>query len=197
MKTIFFLCIIGIYIPQLNVVGVYSFNSGKFHEEIELLPDNKFVYHQKREFLDIKVVGNYKVINDGIILDSYPQRDKIIVKESSKTKHGKTEIRVKDKFGSSFYYSVDLFFIDGTVISLQNQYEITYTDKTLLGFTITDSKGLSSPKYIIKGGNSKCFDVQFESNRVFENEFWQIKNKEIIPIGFDGLPQKYRLVKTR
>ena len=196
MKTIFFLYIIGIYIPQLNVVGLYSYHSGKFHEEIELFHDNKFVYHQKREFLDIKVIGNYKVSNDGVILDSYPQRDKIIVKESSKTKSGKTEIRVRDKFGNSFYYFVDLFFKDGTVITLKNQYEVTSIDLTPIGFKITDSKGLSSPKYIVQGNNSMCFDVLFESNRVFENEFWEIKNEEIIPIGFDGVPQKYRLVKT-
>jgi hypothetical protein len=194
---IFILTTFNWYEPS-NITGIYTYSRENFHETLKLNENFTFKYNLSIHFIKQEVSGNYVIVGDSLVLNSFPQRDKIIVKESLKGNLNNKKFIVNDKDGHPFNYQ--LFLInknnDTTIVKNQNfksKIKIDHLNK----FYIIDSKGLKSPTYSLKGTNTNYFDVQFETYRVFESEKWIIdeKNKKIKPIGLNGKYQNYHLTK--
>ena len=80
----------------------YAYKSERFYECLELNANNRFIYQVRDEFMKYTIEGNYILIRDSIILNSSPQREKMIVVES-KTKHiNKLTFSVTDKLTNYF-----------------------------------------------------------------------------------------------
>lgn len=198
MKLIYKLTvgILLVFIQDENQLGKYSYTSNRFYESIELKKENKFIYFSKQEFINYEITGNYHVNGDTLTLDSNPQKDKLIVKETNKGRQGNFTFVVTDKMDNPIHYSIHLILIDNSEVSLKEQWQKSkIKNSKIKAFYIIDSKGLKSPKYHIKGEFSNFFKVWFEPNRVFENERWYINNNKIKPKGLNGEFQSYFLEK--
>jgi len=195
--SIFILVVFSSLTTKEYYEGTYLYNSLNFHEEITLLNNGKFIYSCKNEFLRTNIEGNYHIYNDSLFLDSYPQRDKLLVNEQSKGKKNTVYFDVKDKNGTPIHYTLYLLLENNTVFTIENQWDKTKVkDKKIKGFYIVDKKGLRSPTYYNKGLFSNCFKVNFETNRVFENEIWVFENNKLKPKGLNGVYQGYYLTKN-
>ncbi|KIX21484.1 hypothetical protein SY27_07190 [Flavobacterium sp. 316] len=184
-------------INEENYAGQYSFKSRNYYESINLKESRQFIYNYKNEFISYEIKGNYRISNDSLVLDSNPQRDKIIIKEYNEGNKKNSLIIVKDKEGNILTYHIYIILLDDKVICLRDQWDKTkIKNQTIKGFYIVDTKGLQSPTYFKKGKFSNNFEVQFETKRVFENEIWIIEKDKIKPIGMDGEYQNYYLEKN-
>lgn len=188
--------IFSLLINKENHLGKYLYKNDRYYESIELKEDNKFIYFSKQEFINYEIRGNYNSRGDSLVLDSSPQRDKIIVQESKKGSQKCNVIVVTDKMGVNIQYSLFLILDDNKEKKLANQWEKSkIKDQKIKGFYIIDAKGLKSPIYFKKGKFSNYFKVQFETNRVFDNETWYLNNNKIKPKGLNGEFQNYVLEK--
>ncbi|MBK6827533.1 MAG: hypothetical protein KA229_01600 [Chitinophagaceae bacterium] len=167
----------------------YAYKSERFYECLELNANNRFIYQVRDEFMKYTIEGNYILIRDSIILNSSPQREKMIVVES-KTKHiNKLTFSVTDKLGAKINYHLSLILNNGQVVNYKNQWNFTTISKmNIKGFYITDSKGIVSTVYNINGKFTNYFRIQFETKRVFDSESWYIDTKQnkIVPRKPDG-----------
>ncbi len=199
MKATFYIFIVLIFsslINKENYYGKYTYKSRNYYESIDLKNNKQFIYNYKNEFIRYEIKGNYKINNDSLVLDSNPQRDKIIVQELNKGNKNNNLIIVKDKNGNSLAYHIYLILLDDKVICLKDQWEKSkIKNKILKGFYIVDTNGLKSSTYLKKGKFSNYFEVQFETKRVFENEIWHIEKDKIKPISQGGEYQNYYLEK--
>ncbi|TRX34901.1 hypothetical protein [Flavobacterium restrictum] len=200
MKTaifIFISIVLSLSINKDTYLGKYIYKSRNYYESIDLKDNNQFIYSYKNEFINYEIKGNYKINSDSLILDSNPQRDKIIVKEKNRGNKNSNLIIVKDKEGNNLTYHIYLVLVDDKVICLKDQWEKSkIKNQTIKGFYLVDTKGLKSPTYLKKGKFSNHFEVQFETKRVFENETWHLEKDKIKPIGMDGEYQNYYLEKN-
>lgn len=200
MKAIIYIFIVLIFSSLINkedYFGKYTYKSRNYYESIDLKNNKQFIYNYKNEFISYEIKGNYKISSDSLVLDSYPQRDKIIVKELNKGNKKNNLIIVKDKNGNALTYHIYLILLDDKVICLKDQWEKSKIKNQIVkGFYIVDTKGLKSPTYLKKGKFSNHFEVQFETKRVFENESWYLGIDKIQPIGMDGEYQNYYLEKN-
>jgi hypothetical protein len=199
MKTtlyIFTSLVFSLLIGKENHLGNYSYKNDRYYESIELKEGNKFTYFTKQEFINYEIRGNYTIQGDSLVLNSSPQRDKIIVQESKKGSQKCNVIVVTDKMGIDIHYNLFLILDDNIEIKLANQWEKSkIRDQKIKGFYIIDTKGLKSPIYFKKGKSSNYFKVQLETNRVFDNETWYLNNNKIKPKGLNGEFQNYVLEK--
>ncbi|WP_417364544.1 hypothetical protein [Galbibacter sp.] len=180
-----------------TLIGKYSYSQRHFSESLQLNADYTFQYELKMELFQQKINGNYNVVGDSLILNSFPQRDKIIVDEKSK-KAEKNIFRVTNKSGHLVNYQLTITTDEGKVVELKDCYDKVKTNySNIRSFHIIDTKGLKSPEYLIKGKQTNYFEIRFETIRVFENEKWFVNNglKQINPIGMDGEFQNYNLTK--
>ena len=173
--------------------GEYVFKGDKYFECLNLEKKGTFSYRIDREMLHIKTYGNWQIRNDSLILDSNPQKEKLIVWEKRVKRYRKFKINVLDKNKSPMYYSVFAIMVNGDTLTRREQFDNTVFSKPVKMFTIEDTKGLVSPFYIIQGSSINQCKVFFEHTRTFENERWKIINGNIIPKGLDGLEQKFQL----
>ena len=98
--------------------------------------------------------------------------------------------------GENFHYNLFITKLNDAKDSIMGEWNTSVIrNKRIKSFHIRDSKGLQSPEYMITGAFSNFFSVQFESNRIFENESWLIKDDKIYPKGLDGRLQNYFLIK--
>lgn len=102
-------------------------------------------------------------------------------------------IHVYDKHRDFINYNLTAFTQDGDTLYLKSQWEKSVLKQDIVWFTITDAKGLTTPKYTIKGENTNICFVFMESTRVFENEFWLFNDGKITPRDWNGKKQKYFL----
>lgn len=179
---------------QINtdVSGEYQFSNSYYGESILLKPDGRFIYKRRHQLAHFEVLGNWQLRNDSIILDSYPQHDRLIVYESAK-KSRKSVVHVRDKENHLFTYHLFYQTVDNRDYVMKdqwNQSEIPYKVKS---FYVIDVNGMKSPVYLVKGSKSNIFNVLFETNKVFENESWAIDKNKIQPKRDDGENQNYRL----
>jgi len=175
--------------------GSYSYKSLHYNESIDLFENGTFSYFQKTEFLKIEITGNWQIRNDSLlVLDSKPQRTKLIVWESKK-KGEKTILHIRDMENNSMNYSLYLIPYKGDTLEFKDQFDETVTREKFVSFYIVDSKGLHSPLYKIQGTSSNFFEVHFETHRVFENEYWILKKQSIVPMGIDNRYSNYQLSK--
>lgn len=178
--------------------GIYEYKSNNFYERIELGKDFRFKYNYHFHSVAYSLQGNYRIKGDSLILDSNPQRDKIIVKEHKKGNKNKTRFCVKDKLGESFNYTLYAINTQDDTITLSNQWSKSkLIDEKIESFYIVDSKGLRTPSYEIKGTRTNSFEVQMETTRVMDNEVWQITGNSISLKGMNGKNQSYKLEKIK
>lgn len=177
--------------------GQYAYIASHFRESISLKKDNKFLYTANFNFSQYETEGSYYILNDSLLLNSYPQKDRIIVNEYNKGNIKKTKFEVTDKRNNYFTYNLYLTLDDNTKIFAKDQWQTSkFNNLRIKSFYIIDSNGMKSPNYIIKGTATNNFKIQFESSRVFENESWGISKDKITPRGFGGDIQKYTLNKN-
>ena len=196
--------IVSIYIfSQEEIKGTYSYkyvNETYFYEEkISLYPDGHFIYRQKGIMgKEMEIYGNWQKRGDSLILDSYPQRDKIIVREYFERKRKGMIFKVEDKGGEGFTYHLYAILQNGDTLSLRDQFGQTNIQKKIKFFWIEDTKGLKSPQRIILSNVANVISVIFETQRVFEDEDWTIIDREKLnPRGLQGKFQNYYLNKEK
>lgn len=175
--------------------SVYLYKSSHYYESINLSKDGTFTYYQKTEFTKSEIEGNWQLRNDSIlVLDSRPQKSKLIVFEIHK-KNRKTIFRIRNTKDNLIHYSIFLISNKTDTIVYNEQFDKTVVEGKFSSFYILDTKGLQSPIYEIQGTQSNFFDIKFEEQRVFENEYWKYYEQYIIPLGIDNKYTKYKLVK--
>lgn len=176
--------------------GVYEYKSGNFYESIELKANYKFEYNYRLNPISYSLEGNYRIKGDSLILNSSPQRDKIIVRESKKGNKKNFRFCVVDKLGVPFNYTLYAITKENDTITLTNQWKNSKIKNIpIRSFYIVDSKGLKTPTYLIQGTNTNHFEIIMETKRVMDNEIWKIKDNIITPIGMNGEYQPYSLKK--
>lgn len=182
---------------QNNSDSIYLYKSPHYYESISLSYDGTFSYYQKTEFIKSDVTGNWQLRNDSIlVLDSRPQKTKLIVFETYK-KSRKTIFRIRNSKNNLIHYSIFLISYKGDTTEYKEQFDNTVAAGKFSLFYILDSKGLQSPIYKIQGKQSNYFDIKFEEQRVFENEYWKYYRHYIIPLGLDNKYANYKLVKQQ
>jgi hypothetical protein len=184
-----------------NIAGYYSFESGintsrPYYESLLLNEDGSFKHESSEPFFKLSVIGNWQVRNDSLVLDSYPQKDKLIVWEKYK-KGGNTTIIVRNKSNELFTYYLFVITDKNDTITIRDQWDKTILKEKIVAFYLACSGGLYSPIYKIVGGRTNYFEVFFEMRRVYENELWEIKNEKIRPKGLDNKDQSYFLTKQK
>jgi len=176
--------------------GVYEYKADKFYESIELGKDFNFKYEYHFHSLSYSLEGDYSIKGDSLILDSNPQRDKIIVREYKKGNKNNVRFCVTDKLGTPINYTLYAINKENDTITLSNQWHKSkLKNKELESFYIIDSKGLKTPLYNIEGEKTNYFEVQMETVRVLDNEVWKIKDNSILPKGMNSKNQNYFLNK--
>ncbi len=175
--------------------SVYLYKSSHYYESINLSKDGTFSYYQKTEFTKSEIEGNWQLRSDSIlVLDSRPQKSKLVVFETHK-KNRKTIFRIRNTKDNLIHYSIFLISNKGDTIEYKEQFDKTVVEGKFSSFYILDTKGLLSPLYEIQGTRTNFFDIKFEEQRIFENEYWKYYGQYIVPLGFDKKYAKYKLVK--
>ncbi len=198
---IFFLITSNRIFSQNEITGTYSYKFTKgtysYFETISLYPDGHFSYKMKGIMgLQIDVFGNWQKRNSCLILDSYPQRDKIIVNERFEKKVKGMIFNVTDKGGMNISYRLSAILQSGDTLMLWGQLGKVAIQERVKSFWIEDTKGLKSPQRIILSNVANVINVIFETQRVFENEDWTIiDEKKLNPRGLQGEFQNYYLNK--
>lgn len=188
----FILCSI-LSFSQESKLREYSYKAPHYYESINLLKDGTFKYYKKTEFLKEEIFGNWQLRNDTIlVLDSNPQRSRLVVDESLKRKK-KIVFYVRDSQGNPFNYYLYTVYNQNDTIIYKDQFEKTIVKNRPSAFYIISSEGLRSPVYDLKGKKSNFFDIRFERQRTFENEQWKFNGNKIIPLGLDGKYSNYQL----
>lgn len=172
----------------------FLFSNGFFSEALTLNPNGTFEWLRDIEQVRMKTIGNWQLRGDSLVLDSYPQRDRIIVIESLKRSSNKSTFNVSDKNRDPFHFSMIIVTDKNDTLEIKEQWRKVKVIDRVTSFTIRDSNGLMSPFYIVNGTNVNVFDVLFEHKRVFENETWVLRNNSIIPRGLNGEFLQYSLM---
>lgn len=210
MKTVcvsiltFILSLLPIYIfSQREIAGTYSYKfiegTYSYFETITLYSEGSFVYNLISSMgLKNKIQGNWQQRENKLILDSYPQRDKIIIREHYKKKTKGTVLNVEDKNGNKFFYHLYVVLQNGDTLLLRDQIGQTSINKKIKSFWIEDTKGLRSRKNMLLSEMTNYVDVIFEIKRIFEDEDWLIMpDNKLQPRGLDGNFQDYYLDREK
>jgi hypothetical protein len=174
--------------------GTYVYKSSFYYESLELKNDGEFIYKSESELAQEVVMGNWQTRGDEIVLDSRPQKDKILVFEN-RSKSKEEKIFVFDKKENPINYTLVAITYKNDTITLKNQFRCSAIKERLNSFRIIDSGGITSPLYKIMGTRTNEFKVLFETSRVFENEEWDLKGLQITPKNSFGKIQNYYLQK--
>ena len=186
-----------LYSQSSSMRDIYSYKTPYYYESIDLFENGTFIYFQKMEFLKVKITGNWQIRDDSLlVLDSKPQKTKLIVWESKKKRKG-TALYIRDMENNPINYNLYLISYNGDTLKFKNQFNKTITVEKFVSFYIIDSKGLYSPLYRVRGANSNFFEIHFETHRVFENEHWIFKNQSIVPMGINNKYSNYKLLKQK
>jgi hypothetical protein len=181
-----------------NETGKYEYRDGYLKESIELLENHTFIYNRRQHFLNFTIKGNYNIVGDSLVLDSNPQKEKIIVRENFVKIFETKFFNITDKNGENITFHLYVTLIDGSIEVFRDQFEkLKFKSKPIKSFHILTTMGLKSPEYELHGKNTNSFDIQLETTRVFESEKWFFDkvNKKITPKGLDIKIQNYSLKK--
>jgi hypothetical protein len=165
----------------------YCYKTRFFSEGINLKKNGTFDYNIRiNGGVNQEINGNWQIRNDSIlVLDSYPQKSKLIVSEN--LKRGKKIIfRVRDSDERMINYNIYIITEKKDTIYYKNQFGKSVIKEKPKSFYLVNTSGLYSPIYIIKGKNTNFFEIRFEHWRVFENEYWKIHGDKIVPLGMNG-----------
>ncbi len=180
-----------------DMLGEYVFKSKFYYESITLNKDGRFTYYRSQEFAKTSINGNWQLRKDSLILDSYPQRDRLIVFETYKKGSKNKLIKVSNKKNRPINYSIAYITLKNDTVILRDQYKYSVLARSARAFYLIGSNNLVSPVYEIEGERSNDFLVLFETSKVFENESWLVSTNTIIPKNDSGKLQEYSLVKIK
>lgn len=198
---IFFILPVHLFSQGNGMPEVYSYKYTEgtyfYSETISLYPDGQFIYTIKQHpGLNTDIHGNWQKRDSCLILDSHPQRDKIIVHESFSKEQKGFVFNVEDKDGRKFVYHLYAILQNGDTLSLRDQFGRAHIRERISSFWITDTKGLKSPQYTMSSDAVNIIHIQFELQRVFKNEDWLIIDERTLdPRGTDGNLRQYYLIK--
>lgn len=167
-----------------SVIGTYEHTTGLTLHKLILKKDSTFQYNFEGDVMSTKSAGNYTILNNNIILNSYTKYkvNTIDVKESITNRHG---IQIKDQYG---YFSSDIY------VTFENSNEQPiHADQN--GFVPLDS--INNPKsfkvhymdqsysYTIKQTSTTYFDITVYSDILleytyFKNALCKFKNEKLI-----------------
>ena len=175
----------------------YEYNASHFQESIELLENREFIWKCNRHILGLVTIkGTYQIFGDSLVLNSSPQRDKIIVRAKNTGKFENKVFKVPDKQGNLMTFHLYVTLNDNSEKVFKDCYEkIKFKSGPIKSFHIINTGGLKSPEYKLNGSFTNFFEVQLENIRVFDNENWYLIDNKIQPKGFDGENQNYYLTK--
>lgn len=193
-----YVCILAfVFLGQNDFIkaGRYEFKNDNIHEVLILSKNQSFKYEFHGHFLHYSLDGHWVVHQDSLILNSVPQKDKIIVRESRRNSKNKYRFSVSDKLGNERIYSLFVFGENGEEFVVSDQWQKSKFKSTfkITSFFIQDTKGLKTPRYGIKGEFANSFEILYEPKRVFESEVWQIKDNMVIPVTINGAKANYAL----
>jgi len=195
---IFFLSILPFLSFQEVYSQIYTYDTFRYHERIELHDDGTFFYSIKIPLVYEEVRGNWQKRNDTIlVLDSCPQVSNILVKEGHNRKDKGTEINIWREDGRPFFdCSISVISSDNDTISFYNISEPhLHMDLKIKSFYMTDLFGFRTKAYKVRYMFGNKFDIIYNRKRVFENECWIIKDSYIIPRGKDRNYANYTMEK--
>lgn len=187
---------------QSDLFGTFKYNRKEgplFDESITLYRNGTFKYVLKMDMgVSFENTGNWQQRDSSLILDSSPQKEKIIVWESYERKLQKTKFKIISKdSGIPMYYHLVAILPNRDTLIFKDQYIETTIRERPISFWIINTAGLKSSEYKIKSIEANSFKALFENNRVFENEDWLIvDDNKIRPRGLDGDFHGYYLEKT-
>lgn len=186
---------------QNNLSGTFQYTGSNplLEETLVLHPDNSFEYSLKMHIgIYFRNTGNWFQRDSCLILDSHPQKDRLLVWESYKKKSKGFKIDVKEKNNKlCMYYHLTVISSNNDTIVFRDQYDKTILKEQPMSFWITNTLGVNSPEYKVKSLWTNIFDVLFEESRVFENEDWIIIDQnKIRPRYLDGKFYKYFLERV-
>lgn len=184
-------------VSSQSLVGEYSYAGNDIHERLVLFPDGTFSYSDYGQIVMRECKGNWQVRGQDLILDSSPQKDKIICYEYFKGKEEYTYFNVRRKSdGLPTGHDLYVIMYSGDTIKLKNQFKRSkIRSNDVKGFFMVDLNGTQSPTYLIQRRITNCFDVLFEDKRVFENENWRITATGIQPRNDIGKYENFLLQK--
>ena len=200
MKLFFVFLFVSIA-PSMNPVPKPGFTRYESHNEyLQLFDNNKFEYGYNAHTARFRVDGYWIQFGDSLILNSTPQRDRIIVRESRDSSSLEYFFDVKTKQGASINYSLSIFDVTGKEMEFKYQSDSTHfqvNERMIKSFTITLSHGVRTPRYYIIGQWTNRFDIQVEPLIVFEEETWVLKGDTLFPqdVFAGGFSPKHFLVK--
>lgn len=182
-------------------LGKYEYKANHYWECIVLKENNIFEFQSKGHMSGLeKVNGRFIINGDSLILNSVPQREKIIVKEKYLRKNRNNysfSITDRSDFFVQNNLNLNLSFDDGTIESIQipfGKFNVK-TKKKIKSFYVGNI-GLKFPNYNLKSDVTNTFDVKLEFKRIFDSEIWLFEEDKIKPMGVDREYQKYFLVKS-
>ncbi|MCF6129062.1 hypothetical protein L1S35_05205 [Flavobacterium sp. AS60] len=195
MRTIYFIFTFFLF-QNLNLfnTGKYSYSASHFYESIELKNDDTFIYSCHLNFSEYLVEGKYNILNDSLILNSYPQKERLIVVESKKGNSKNLTFEISTNQNNKFSYDLHVLMNDNTEMEFKNEWEKTKLKKhDIKGFYIIDKNGLKSPKYLVRDSSNNYFKIKVNPSRAFESESWPFIENKIKPRNFNGDFQNYYL----
>ncbi|MCA6069499.1 hypothetical protein JI747_020255 [Chryseobacterium sp. RG1] len=193
--SLYFILFTILSFSQDSKLKEYCYKAPRYYECINLLKDGSFKYYRKTEFLKEEIYGNWQVKNDSLlVLDSNPQRSRLIVNEIYK-KGKKITFNVRDSEQRLINYHLYIIRNKKDTIAYKDQFDKTIVTNKEKGmsFYIVNTAGLHSPEYKFKSNKANYFNVTFEQKRIFENEQWKFKGNKIVPLNLDGKYSNYEL----
>lgn len=187
LKTLTFLLAVYCFdIKQVfsqSIAGEYSYSNNHFNIHLNLSSDGTFYYYDNGQIQLRECQGNWQERSGNLILDSYPQKEKMVCYEYLNRKVEYISINVKKKSdGRPIHYSLYLLKNSGDTIQLKEQFKTSKVfEKDINGFFIVDMNGTQSSTYMFQRKGTNTFDVLFETERVLDNEDWRITETGIQP----------------
>uniref|UniRef100_UPI00404A67BE hypothetical protein n=1 Tax=Flavobacterium sp. TaxID=239 RepID=UPI00404A67BE len=186
--VLIFYTIVSLIIESENPhVGKYKRLEQHHYEELELHEDYTFKYRVSSGIaFNYSNNGYYHVRKDTLFLDSYPQKETLIVHEDFKGKYENKTFVIKDRFEFTVAYCLHLYLKNGQEIDLKDQRENTKLKNVEIDSFYIYSAGFKSRTYSIIGGNTNYFTLVVDMKKVFEHEKWLINGDKIYTRDFDG-----------
>lgn len=190
------------FLNQSSVVGKFKSpkqENNKFTAEvITLNADATFNYAISTEFIKIKANGYWRVLTDSLLLNSSNKKEKAVVKEK-RHRGAKLKFDVTYDNNEPLYYQLYLITSKDTLHIEDVFGDTTMSSIPLKAFFVLDARGFRYPTYFLKRGESNCFRITLERDRIFDNEVWRIKDggDKLQPKGLNGDFMNYYLIRPQ
>lgn len=184
---------------QSDLFGTFKYKryNPLYIETLILHPNGHFDYSLEMDMgVYYRNIGNWQQRDSCLILDSNPQKEKMLIMEFYEKQQKEIKVKVISKDSRiPMYYHLTAVLSNNDTIVFKDQYMETIIKERPISFWITNTVGLRSSEYKIKSVGNRI-EVLFENERVFENEQWKVINtNRIKPRGLNGYFYNYYLEK--